>query len=108
MSPAQYAALPYEQKLLYVREVFHTASSKHPVYQKMYTLLTGWVIQEKYLDMLYDTINTIIMNQNDASMIWKLENLTEILEDIRIREQADRLAEQSDLKKLEEAIMAVG
>ena len=58
MTPAIYTTLSYDQKLIYIRQVFVSASNTHPVYAKMLHLISGREIEEKYLDMLYDAIQT--------------------------------------------------
>lgn len=108
MEKAQYITLSYEHKLLYVREVFHTCADAHPVYAKMYQLLSGqWKLEEKHLDMLFEEIHTLTDNVRDETIISKMSALAAQLEYIQRMESADRAREATEIQELETLIMAI-
>ena len=108
MEKAQYLTLSYEHKLLYVREVFHTCADAHPVYAKMYTLLSGqWKLEEKHLDMLFEEIHNLTENVHDETMISKMSALAAQLEYIQRMEAEDRAREAGEIVELEDLIMAI-
>lgn len=108
MEKAQYMTLSYDHKLLYVREVFHTCADAHPVYAKMYQLLSGqWRLEEKHLDMLFEEIHNLTDNVRDETMISKISALARQLEYIQQMEAADREKEAGEIQELETLIMAI-
>ncbi len=108
MHKAQYMTLSYAHKLLYVREVFHTCADAHPVYTKMYQLLSGQrKLEEKHLDMLFDEIHNLTENVHDESMISKMSALAAQLEYIQRMEAEDRAREAGEIVELEDLIMAI-
>ena len=73
MQQIEYHKLDYDHKLLYVKSVFDEAKSAHPVYQKLYTLISGqWKIEEKHLDMLYAQINSVVDSLHTDTIIEKM------------------------------------
>ena len=103
-----YHALDYNHKLLYVRSVFEEAKSAHPVYEKLYTLLSGqWKIEEKHLDMLYDQINSVVDSLHTDEVIDRMWTLASQLEKIQRMEAIDREHEAQEITEMEKLILAI-
>lgn len=108
MQQIEYHTLDYDHKLLYVRSVFDEAKSAHPVYQKLYTLISGqWKIEEKHLDMLYDQINNVVDSLHTDTIITKMGRLAAQLEQIQRMEKIDREREAQEMIEMEKMIMMI-
>ncbi len=108
MKQIDYHKLDYDHKLLYVKSVFEEAQSAHPVYAKLYTLLSGkWKIEEKHLDMLYVQINSVVDSLQTDTVIEKMGKLAAQLEQIQRMEKIDREREQIEIQEMEKLIMKI-
>ncbi|AKH32373.1 hypothetical protein XF24_00008 [candidate division SR1 bacterium Aalborg_AAW-1] len=108
MQQIDYTKLDYNHKLLYVRSVFDEAKSSHPVYQKLYTLISGqWKIEEKHLDMLYEQINSVVDSLHTDTIIEKMGRLAAQLEQIQKMEKIDREREEQEMIEMEKMIMMI-
>lgn len=108
MTQIDYKRLDYDHKLLYLRSVFEEAKSAHPVYEKLYTLLSGQrKLQEHHLDMLYDQVNSVVNSLETDEMIQKMWHLAAQLEHIQRMERIDREREAVELTQMEKTIMAI-
>lgn len=106
--PIDYHTLDYNHKLLYVRSVFEEAKSAYPVYEKLYTLLSGqWKIEEKHLDMLYDQINSVVDSLRTDEVIDRMGALAAQLEQIQRMEAIDREREAQEIIAMEKLILAI-
>ena len=108
MQQIDYHKLDYDHKLLYVKSVFEEAKSAHPVYDKLYALLSGhWKIEDKHLDMLYAQINSVIDSLQTDTIIEKMGRLAAHLEHIQEMERIDREREAIEIEEMEKLIMKI-
>ena len=108
MVQINYYKLDYDRKLLYVRSVFEEAKSVHPVYDKLYVLLSGQrSIQESYLDQLYEQVQQVVESMASAGALEAMSELARKIAAIREREAADKQQELADIAQMEKDIMKI-
>lgn len=108
MKQIDYHTLDYDHKLLYVRSIFEEAKSAHPVYVKLYALLSGtWKIEEKHLDMLYDQVNSVVNSLHTDEIINRMGLLASQLAHIQRMESIDREKEAQEIIDMEKLILAI-
>lgn len=108
MTTIDYRTLDYDHKLLYVRSVFEELRTTHPVYDKLYTLLSGKRrLEEKHLDMLYEQVNSVVDNLQTTVIIERMGKLAAQLEQIQRMEKIDRENELVELQEMEKLILKI-
>lgn len=108
MKNIDYKKLNYDHKLLYIRSVFEEAKKFHPVYEKLYTLLTWtWKIEEQHLDMLYTQVESVVHNLESEEIVQKMWTLAAQLEQLKKMEELDRQREQKELEQMEKILMMI-